>query len=312
MASQRMYALTFIYGKYQGGEFPLHPDREIVVGRSSDLDVVLVEDMVSRKHAKISTAGDQVVISDLGSTNGTFVNGNTIKKMVLKEGDRILIGTSIIMLTTVDPASVMSPDQARQKLEQTGQRKAANPPNRSMSGTIDEIPLPDLMQLLSTSRKSGVLTVRSPEGVGKLFLRKGQLVYASIDDRTDLPPRKSLFRLLTWTQGTFELEPAPTEEQTFPSEMEESTEGLLMEGMRQLDELRRLEETLPARNSVLGLSIPLTAPLRDLTPSQLDTLQSVINYGTLSSIFDHSPSTDLDTAEALVELLKKNYLAPRD
>src|SRR5688572_22950007 len=67
------YALRFISGKYQGGEFPLRMDREIIVGRSSELDMVLVEDMVSRKHAKISAAQDQIFIQDLGSTNGTFV-----------------------------------------------------------------------------------------------------------------------------------------------------------------------------------------------------------------------------------------------
>ena len=72
------YALRFISGKYQGGEFPLRMDREIIVGRSSELDMVLVEDMVSRKHAKITTAGEQIVIQDLGSTNGTFVNGEKI------------------------------------------------------------------------------------------------------------------------------------------------------------------------------------------------------------------------------------------
>src|SRR5579883_230992 len=84
------YALRFISGKYQGGEFPLRMDREIIVGRSSELDMVLVEDMVSRKHAKISaTAPDQIIIQDLGSTNGTFVNGEKIKKVRLKEGDRI-------------------------------------------------------------------------------------------------------------------------------------------------------------------------------------------------------------------------------
>src|SRR6187399_1540153 len=49
------WALRFISGKYQGGEFPLRPNREIIIGRSSDLDMVLVEDMVSRKHAKITT-----------------------------------------------------------------------------------------------------------------------------------------------------------------------------------------------------------------------------------------------------------------
>src|SRR5256885_17099009 len=91
MNDRPRFALRFISGKYQGGEFPLRMDREIVVGRSSDLDMVLVEDMVSRKHAKISAAGDQVVIQDLGSTNRTFVNGEQIKKARLEEDGRLLI-----------------------------------------------------------------------------------------------------------------------------------------------------------------------------------------------------------------------------
>src|SRR5687767_15920160 len=96
------WALRFISGKYQGGEFPLRPNREIVIGRSSDLDMVLVEDMVSRKHAKIVTDDVGVSIQDLGSTNGTFVNGEKIRKVDLKDGDRILIGTSIIKLVALD------------------------------------------------------------------------------------------------------------------------------------------------------------------------------------------------------------------
>src|SRR3954471_20908101 len=129
------FALRFISGKYQGGEFPLRMEREIVVGRSSDLDMVLVEDMVSRKHAKIAATGDQIVIQDLGSTNGTFVNGEKIKKARLKEGDRILIGTSIIKLVAVDGArAVVSEEAARQRLEATGQRRSVSGANKPMSG----------------------------------------------------------------------------------------------------------------------------------------------------------------------------------
>jgi hypothetical protein len=51
------YVLKFISGKYQGGEFPLEMDREILIGRGSDLDMVLVEDMVSRRHARITSFG---------------------------------------------------------------------------------------------------------------------------------------------------------------------------------------------------------------------------------------------------------------
>jgi hypothetical protein len=95
-----MWILKFISGKYQGGEFPLRPNCEMIIGRSSDLDIVLAEEMVSRRHAKISTDANSVSIQDLGSTNGTFVNGENIRSTGLKEDDRILVGTSIIELVT--------------------------------------------------------------------------------------------------------------------------------------------------------------------------------------------------------------------
>ena len=303
------FALRFISGKYQGGEFPLRMDREIIVGRSSELDMVLVEDMVSRKHAKLTTTGDQIVIQDLGSTNGTFVNGEKIKKVRLKEGDRILIGTSIIKLVAVDSSQVVTEGEARQRLEATGQRRNVSGANKPMSGSIDEIPLPDLLQLLSTSRKSGVLSVRGEGGHGRIYLRKGQIYYSTIDDSYDLSPRKAAFRMLTWATGTFELE--PPDEKSVLEEIQESTEALLMEGMRQLDEYNRILPDLPQREDPLGLPNPLQPALKELQPAELDTLQLVINYGQFQAVLDRSPRTDLETAQMLLTLIQKDYVTVR-
>jgi hypothetical protein len=303
------FALRFISGKYQGGEFPLTLDKEIIVGRSSELDMVLVEDMVSRKHARISTGEDQIVIQDLGSTNGTFVNGEKIKKSKLKEGDRILIGTSIIKVVAIDGAQVVTEEAARQRLEAQGQRRSVTSPGKPMSGSIDEIPLPDLLQLLSTSKKSGVLSVHSNAGHGRIYLRKGQIYFSTIDDAFDLPPRKAIFRVLTWESGTFELE--PPDDKSVLEEIQESTEGLLMEAMRQLDEFRRLEKLLPKRHEALALATPLAPPLRDLKPNELDALQAVINGGTLGHVLDRSTRTDFETAESLLTLFQKGYVTRR-
>ena len=242
-----LWTLRFISGKYQGGEFPLRPNREIIIGRSSDLDMVLVEDMVSRKHAKIVTEEKGVAIQDLGSTNGTFVNGEKIRKVDLKDGDRILIGTSIIKLVAVsgEGMQVLSEKEARNKMQAAASHR---PSPKSMSGNIEEIPLPDLLQLLSTSRKSGVLVLRSDWGVGRIFFRKGQIYFASIDEGVaEAAPRKALFRMLGWNQGLFELE--PPDERAVDNEMQDSIEGLLMEGMRQLDEFRVITGELPAANA---------------------------------------------------------------
>ncbi len=303
---QPLWALRFISGKYQGGEFPLRPHREIIIGRSSDLDMVLVEDMVSRKHAKITTDDHVVTIQDLGSTNGTFVNGEKVRKAELKDGDRILIGTSIIKMVYVEGDSTnnaISETEARSKMAVAANKRSTP---KSMAGSIEEIPLPDLLQLLSTSRKSGVLVVRNETTTGRLFLRKGQIYFASLDPGS-AGSRKSIIRMLSWTHGSFELE--PPDESPQAEDLDESTEALLMEGMRHLDEYRVHVEKLPALTASLTVPRPLTAKLRDLSPDELDVFQAVLEGDTtLGGLFDRSTLTDLMLAEKLRTLLDKGYV----
>jgi len=302
------WALRFISGKYQGGEFPLRPNREIIIGRSSDLDMVLVEDMVSRKHAKITTDDNVVTIQDLGSTNGTFVNGEKVRKADLKDGDRILIGTSIIKIVFVDgenTSHLMSETEARAKMSVAANKRSAAAP-KSMAGSIEEIPLPDLLQLLSTSRKSGVLTIVTPGQVGKIYLRKGQIYFAAINDDFAVSPQKAIYRMLTWVTGTFELEPSV--EMQVMEEISESTEALLMEGVRQLDEFRNLQKQLPPLGSPLAVPTPLAGKLRDLTPSELDTFQLVLDHGQLQKVLDNFPGTDLDAAQNIISLMKREFV----
>src|SRR5699024_1463133 len=92
------WVLKFISGKYQGGEFTLEEGRGYVVGRSSECDMVLVEDMISRAHATFSVKEGKVYLRDNGSTNGSFVNGERITEVELSPNDRVLLGTSIIKL----------------------------------------------------------------------------------------------------------------------------------------------------------------------------------------------------------------------
>lgn len=307
MSDRPRFALRFISGKYQGGEFPLRMNREIVIGRSSDLDMVLVEDMVSRRHAKISSSDADVYIQDLGSTNGTFVNGEKIAgRSRLSEGDRILVGTSIIKVVAVDGSVAnQSEAEARKRLE-AGAQQRQQTQGRPMSGVIEEIPLPDLLQLLSTSRKSGVLSINNGVSVGKIYIRKGQIYFAAINDDFTLSPQKAIYRMLTWVQGTFELEPSV--ELQVMEEVTESTEALLMEGVRQLDEFRHMQSQLPPLGSALAVPTPLAGRLRELTPAQLDTFQLVLEHGQLQKVLDNFPGTDLDAAQNLLTLMQREFV----
>jgi hypothetical protein len=294
-------------GKYQGGEFPLKAEKQIVIGRSSDLDMVLVEDMVSRKHAKISVEAGQISIEDLGSTNGTFVNGEKVKQARLKEGDRILIGTSILKLVLQGPQAIELDEKAvKAKLEEAAARSARSvSKTSSMTGKIEEVPLPDLLQLFHTSKKNGVLVVNG-ESEGKIYLRQGRVYYALINGNHELGPQKSFNRIVTWENGDFELQMPDAEE--FLVELDCSTEGLLMDALRQLDEFRRIQPQLPDLKARLTPPRPFVAPLKNLTPEQLDTFQLVMNYSTIQSAMDHSDADDVTVAERVLELIRKQYL----
>ena len=299
----RSYVLRFISGKYQGGEFPIAADKQILVGRSSDLDMVLVEDMVSRKHARIAMQGDQIWIEDLGSTNGTFVNGEKIKRARLKEGDRVLIGTSILKLIAGDaPRDGMD---AKRELENVAQARRTSQ-QRTMSGSIEEVPLPDLMQLFGTSKKTGVLVIRTEDDVGRIYLKKGNISFAIINDLDDVQPLKSLYRMLTWQKGLFDLD--PPEEREFPNEMNAGVQEVLIEGMRQMDEFNRIRDDLPDLGARVAVNAPLIPPLRDLKPEELDVLQLAHNYGVFETVLNKSLATDLETAEIVLKLIKSSYL----
>lgn len=274
---------------------------EIVVGRSSELDMVLVEDMVSRRHAKIMVNGDHISIEDLGSTNGTFVNGERIRHAELSDGDRVLIGTSIIKLVTADVGAPTA--EPARNLQEVADNRRSNQV-RSMSGAIDDVPLPDLLQLFGSSRKTGVLVIRTDTDEGRVHLDQGMIVDASVNDTEVLSPEQAVYRILAWRHGTFYMEPAEPGEH--PEKISLAAEAALMEGMRVIDEMSRSE--LPPMRSALSVPSPLPVKLRDLTPEQLDVFQVAMHQTQLEAIFNNCGVDDIELAGVVSELIKGGYL----
>jgi diguanylate cyclase (GGDEF)-like protein len=68
---------------------------ELIIGRSSDADIQVDRDSVSRRHARISRAADGWVVCDLQSTNGSYVNDMPIREHKLVGGDRVKIGNAV-------------------------------------------------------------------------------------------------------------------------------------------------------------------------------------------------------------------------
>ena len=305
------FALRFISGKYQGGEYPLAEGQEIVIGRSSELDMVLVEEMVSRKHARIALTDGTISIEDLGSTNGTFVNGEKVQQGTLREGDRVLIGTNILKVVAAPQDAearanlkAMAVGRVTAK-QQQGARATEEAPR--MSGNLEEIPLPDLLQLFGTSRKAGVLVLRSAGREGRIYLNEGRIRFAEFEGVPGVPPLKALYRMLGWQTGSFALDPPDTRE--FEAGVDVSAQEVLMEGFRQQDELGQLRNRLPSDGRFV-LKLPLTQHLRELEDADLDLLEAALSADNLDAFLDAAPGPDLEAAQALLSLVQRGYIKP--
>jgi hypothetical protein len=68
-----------------------------MLGRGTDCDLRLVDPGVSRHHAELRMEDGQVVLVDLGSTNGTFVNGQPVRRVVLTDGTRVTLGRTTLV-----------------------------------------------------------------------------------------------------------------------------------------------------------------------------------------------------------------------
>ena len=162
------------------------------------------------------------------------------------------------------------------------------------------------MQLFGTSKKNGVLVIRTEDDIGRIYLRKGNIYFAVINDLDDVPALKSIYRMLTWQKGLFDLD--PPEDREFPNEIDVTAQEVLMEGIRQLDEFNQIREDLPDLNARLSMIAPLLPPLRALKPEELDVLQLAHNYGHLETVMNKSQATDLETVQIVLKLLKASYL----
>ena len=86
--------LVVIYGTELGKKYNL--DKQvIIIGRSSKCDIQVDQESVSRTHAKLIVSSKAVVLRDLGSTNGTYVNDEQVGEKQLQDGDLVKIGRTI-------------------------------------------------------------------------------------------------------------------------------------------------------------------------------------------------------------------------
>jgi pSer/pThr/pTyr-binding forkhead associated (FHA) protein len=90
-------SICVLRGFYEGLEVAVDRDW-LVIGRGRGADVILAEATISRAHAAIGFEEDAFFVQDLGSTNGTLVNGTRQERSALKNGDELQMGKLILRI----------------------------------------------------------------------------------------------------------------------------------------------------------------------------------------------------------------------
>lgn len=88
--------LLIFSGQLKGKVLPLPPEGRVVLGRSQHAHITIPDTNLSRSHCAISATAKGYLVEDLESTNGTAVNGTAITQVILREGDRIVLGETDI------------------------------------------------------------------------------------------------------------------------------------------------------------------------------------------------------------------------
>jgi len=203
-------------------------DGRVAIGRGAECGLVVRADDASRRHAEVYAEGGTFRVRDLGSKNGTWVNGERVDAArVLEPGDAIEVGSSRITFCRLDASLqgfLAQPDANETVVF------ARSAPREAFRGELAEIPVFVVLQMLEMGRKTGLLEVETDAGPARLWLGDGQPLHAATEKATGM---EAALVLVGATRGRFRFDAsAPLPERTFATSMTE----LLLEASRQLDE----------------------------------------------------------------------------
>ncbi len=213
---------------------PIGSTRSVVIGRSRTCDLCVPSADASRRHCEVAGDGREYVIRDLGSRNGTFVNGERlIRERRLRPGDRIEIGSHTITFCELEadvPIHGPSDDAETQIFTKPTEGAA-------FKGDLAEIPPFAVLQVLEMGLKTGVLELTLDDGDGRLWLTHGRPTHAEMKQ---LEGFDAAVALVNANRGSFIFEPQT--EVPNPT-IDASVTDLLLEASRILDEGAPLDAT---------------------------------------------------------------------
>lgn len=120
----------------------------VTVGREEGNTIRLNDERISRFHAKVQQDQDDLILTDLESTNGTRVNGQLIQIHRMRHGDLVMMGRSMLLFGSMEEIAARQASLSAVKLGSPGKTKAGNEPERpTMMNTAKEVSSSDDQEL---------------------------------------------------------------------------------------------------------------------------------------------------------------------
>lgn len=199
-------------------------------------------------------------------------------------------------------------DELQARLKQTSfltQEVVRNIGAKEIEGSLSQMSLADLLQVLHLNKKEGELKITGGggvRGVGTVYLKDGSIYNAVLNEAEK---EKALFRLLRWTEGTFAFHPQPVH---FPRRINATTNNLLMEGMRQLDEYEKGKDLFPDDSSVLKATVETSTLPKGLKPIIYEILFLVDFYPRTADLVDHCSFPDYVVYSTIASLMNRGLV----
>jgi len=220
--------------------YPLSRKRTVTIGRAAINEIALDDGYVSRMHALIAPSELGPVLTDCGSTNGTFVNGHTGAEMQLHHGDAIQIGKYVFFVLRGTRVSVDAWIEQRRGHTRMGQTQPIDTDDvrrggqKDVVGDLSAFHMVPLLQALVEQRRDGGLELRNGRRAhGHVYFAAGTIVHA--ETARGLKGKEALYELMALEEGQFTF--CPESRSPFVSIFENPT-ALLIEGCQRLDERR--------------------------------------------------------------------------
>ena len=178
----------------------------------------------------------------------------------------------------------------------------------SFQGSLTELPLPDIIQLVAVSASTGVFDLVRDDSAGSIFLRNGQIVHAETRRAQDdhLGGEEAIYELATWTEGDFVFVPGRETSQTT---IERANSILLLEAARRMDEWRSLPEQFHSAQQVPVLSRRQLSGAVTLAPEDWVVLREIDGQRTIGAISVSLGRSLLETCRALSRLVDLDLVA---